>query len=55
MALGKKILGVLLVVDAINFLFIREPRNQTADIVTGVVLFVGGVALFLWGMRRKTG
>jgi hypothetical protein len=47
LALGKKILGALLVLAGISDLFVREPAHT----ITGPLLIAGGVALFLWGIR----
>ena len=47
LALGKKILGALLVLAGLSDLFVREPAHT----ITGPLLIIGGVALFLWGMR----
>jgi hypothetical protein len=47
LALGKKILGALLVLAGLTDLFVREPAHT----ITGPLLIAGGVALFLWGMR----
>ena len=47
LALGKKILGALLVLAGLSDLFVREPAHT----ITGPLLIAGGVALFLWGMR----
>jgi hypothetical protein len=47
LALGKKILGALLVLAGTSDLFVREPAHT----ITGPLLIAGGVALFLWGMR----
>lgn len=47
LALGKKILGALLVLAGLSDLFVREPAHT----ITGPLLIAGGVALFLWGLR----
>jgi hypothetical protein len=54
-ALGKKILGILLAIAGVNVVFqghaLSEPGG-VADLVTGAVMFAAGIAIFLWGFRR---
>ena len=45
-ALGKKILGVLIALGGVSPL-----TRDTPDVVSGLLMFAGGVALFFWGMR----
>jgi hypothetical protein len=45
-ALGKKILGVLIALGGVSVL-----TSDTPHVVTGLLSFAGGVALFFWGMR----
>jgi hypothetical protein len=45
-ALGKKILGALIAVGGISALI-----SSTLDVITGVLIFCGGAALFFWGLQ----
>ena len=51
-----KILGVVLALAGANAIFSGHPlleQGGVADMVTGGLIFVAGVAIFLWGFRRS--
>ena len=51
-ALGKKILGVLIALGGVSVL---SRQHDMADVITAIVMFAAGVALFFWerGGRSK--
>jgi hypothetical protein len=51
-----KIVGVALAIAGANGIFNGHPlleQGGVADMVTGGLIFVAGVAFFLWGFRRS--
>ena len=51
-----KIVGVVLAMAGTNGVFNGHPLSEqggVADMVTGGLIFVAGVVIFLWGFRRS--
>ena len=51
-----KIVGVVLAIAGANGIFNGHPLSEqsgAADMVTGGLIFVAGVAISLWGFRRS--
>jgi len=51
-----KIVGVVLAMAGTNGVFNGHPLSEqggVADMVTAGLIFVAGVAIFLWGFRRS--
>jgi hypothetical protein len=47
-ALGKKILSVLIALGGVS---VMSRQHDMADVVTAIVMFAAGIALFFWGAR----
>jgi hypothetical protein len=48
-ALGKLLVGAILIIAGVDLIISKSVMN---NIATGGTIFVIGVAIFLWGLRR---